>query len=101
MVNVSLYQMEIVKHLPDPPVKKPHFDSDKVNSSKEAYSFGMPDGPLTIAVHAVNLALAAAGPLDRWRERPRLSLLAAGVAISQALMAGKYLSHQMCGVEKV
>ncbi len=57
--------MGIVKHLPDPPVKKPHFDSDKVNSSKEAYSYGMPDGPLTIAAHATSIAIAAAGPPDR------------------------------------
>ena len=62
MAIVSLLQTGIVKHLPDPPTKRPHFDSDKVNSSKEAYSYGMPDGPLTIAVHGLNLALAAAGP---------------------------------------
>lgn len=100
MAVVSLLQTGIVKHLPDPPTKKPHFDSDKVNSSKEAYGFGMPDGPLTIAVHGLNLALAAAGPPSRWKNRPWLPLLAAGVAIPQALIAGKYLFHQMPKVEK-
>lgn len=100
MAVVSLLQTGIVKHLPDPPTKKPHFDSDKVNSSKEAYSYGMPDGPLTIAAHALNLALAAAGPPTRWKTRPWLPLLAAGLTIPQALIAGKYLFHQMPKVEK-
>lgn len=67
MAVVSLLQTGIIQHLPDPPTRKPHFDSDKVNSSKEAYSYGMPAGPLTIAVPALNLALAAAGPPDRKR----------------------------------
>lgn len=100
MAIVSLLQTGIVKHLPDPPTKKPRFDSDKVNSSKEAYSYGMPDGPLTIAVHGLNLALAAAGPPNRWKNRPWLPLLAAAVAVPQALIAGKYLFHQMPKVDK-
>ena len=100
MAIVTLLQTGIVKHLPDPPTKKPRFDSDKVNSSDEAYGYGMPDGPLTIAVHGLNLALAAAGPPNRWKQRPWLPLLAAGLAIPQALIAGKYLFHQMPKVEK-
>ncbi len=35
MAIVTLKQTGIVKHLPDPPVKKPHFDSDKVNSTRK------------------------------------------------------------------
>ena len=97
---VSLLQTGTVKHLPDPPTKKPRFDSDKVNSSREAYSYGMPDGPLTIAVHGLNLALAAAGPPNRWKKRPWLPLLAAGLAIPQALIAAKYLFYQMPKVDK-
>ena len=97
---VSLLQMGIVKHLPDPPVKKPHFDSDKVNSTKEAYSYGMPDGPLTIAAHATTIAIAAAGPPDRYKNRPWLPLLATAVALPQAAIAAKYLFYQMPKVDK-
>jgi uncharacterized membrane protein len=100
MAVVALLQTGIVKHLPDSPTKKPHFDSDKVNSSNEAFSYGMPDGPLTIAVQALNLALAAAGPPNRWKNRPWLPLLAAGLTIPQAIIAGRYLFHQMPKVEK-
>lgn len=97
---VSLLQMGLVKHLPDPPVNKPHFDSDKVNSSKEAYSYGMPDGPLTIAAHATSLAIAAAGPPDRYKDRPWLPLLATALALPQAAIAAKYLFYQMPKVDK-
>lgn len=97
---VSLLQMGIVKHLPDPPVDEPHFDSDKVNSTKEAYSYGMPDGPLTIAAHATTIAIAAAGPPDRYKNRPWLPLLATAIALPQAAIAAKYLFYQMPKVDK-
>lgn len=100
MAIVSLLQTGIVKHLPDPPVKKPHFDSDRVNSTKEAYSYGMPDGPLTLAAHSATLAIAAAGPPDRYRDRPWLPLLATALALPQAAIAAKYLFYQMPKVDK-
>jgi uncharacterized membrane protein len=100
MAIVSLYQMGKVRHLPDPPTSTPHFDSDKVNTTKEAFGYGMPDGPLTLLAHAVNVALAAAGPPDRAQTRPLLSLLAAAVAAPQAAVAAKYLFHQMPKVDK-
>jgi hypothetical protein len=67
MAAVSLFQTGVIRHLPDPPLAA--FHSDKVNSSSTAYGYGMPDGPLTLAMHAANLALAAAGPPDRARRR--------------------------------
>lgn len=97
---VSLLQMGVVKHMPDPPVDEPHFDTDKVNTSKEAYSYGMPDAPLTIAAHAASLALAAAGPADRFEKRPWLPLLASALALPQAAIAAKYLFYQMPKVDK-
>ncbi|MFC0677958.1 vitamin K epoxide reductase family protein [Lysobacter korlensis] len=100
MAIVSLYQMGKVRHLPDPPVSKPHFDSDKVNATEEAFGYGMPDGPLTLLAHAMNVALAAAGPPDRARTRPWLPLLAAAVSAPQAAIAAKYLFHQMPKVDK-
>jgi uncharacterized membrane protein len=100
MAIVSLLQTGIVRHLPDPPTRRPHFHSDKVNSSEEAYSYGMPDGPLAIAMHAVNLVLAAAGPPNRSRQRPWLPLLAGIASAAQAAVAAKYLFYQMPKVDK-
>lgn len=52
----------------------------------------MPDGPLTIAAHGLNLALALPGRPMAARTAS-LPLLAAALAIPQALIAGKYLFH--------
>lgn len=98
MAIVSLFQTGTIRHLPDPPLES--FHSDKVNSSRTAYGYGMPDGPITLGMHAANLALAAAGPPERARERPWLPLLAAGFAGAQAAVAAKYLFHQMPKVDR-
>lgn len=100
MAIVTLKQTGIVKHLPDPPVDTPHFDSDKVNSTSEAYGYGMPDGPLTLAMHGISLAIAAAGPPERYEKRGWLPLLATAFALPQAAVAAKYLFYQMPKVDK-
>ena len=100
MAIVSLLQMGVVKHLPDPPTRRPNWDSDKVNSSDEAYGYGMPDAPLTVFAHGANMTLAAAGPPDRWRNRPWIPLLATLTSAAQAAVAAKYLFYQMPKVEK-
>lgn len=100
MAIVSLYQMGAARHLPDPPVRRPHFHSDKVNASTEAFGYGMPDGPLTIGAHAANIMLAAAGPDDRSRRRPWIPLLASLLSGLQAAVAAKYLFYTMPKVDK-
>lgn len=100
MAAVVLLQTGIVRRLPDPPTRRPRFDTEKVNASKEAFSYGMPDGPITLSMHACNLALAAAGPPDRWRERPFLPVAASAFAGAQAAVAAKYLFHQMPYVDE-
>ncbi len=97
---VTLLQTGIVKDLPDPKTKKPNFDTKKVNTSKEAYSYGMPDGPLVLVSHATNLAIAAAGPANRYEKRPWLPLAALATALPQAAIAAKYLFYQMPKVDK-
>jgi hypothetical protein len=72
MAIVSMFQTGMIRHLPDPPLES--FHSDKVNSSSTAYGYGMPDGPITLGMHAANLALAAAGPP---RACPRAAMAAA------------------------
>lgn len=88
MAAVSLLQTGIVRHLPDPPVQG--FDSDKVNSSDEAYRFGVPDGTVSLASLAANVPLAAWGGADRARSMPWIPLLAAGKAAVEAVAAGWY-----------
>lgn len=100
MALVSLFQTGVVKRLPDPPTRRPRFDTAKVNSSKEAYSYGMPDGPLTLALHAANLALAAAGPPQRYEDRPWLPITATVLSGAQASIAAKYLFYQMPYVDR-
>ena len=54
MSIVTLYQTGVIRPLPDPPRRWPHFHPDKVNGSPTAFGYGMPDGPITLAAHAVN-----------------------------------------------
>ncbi|WP_425450213.1 vitamin K epoxide reductase family protein [Virgifigura deserti] len=98
MAIVTLFQTGVIKHLPDPPLES--FHSDKVNSSSVAFGYGMPDGPITLGAHAVNIALAAAGPPERHRDRPWIPLLATAIAGAQAAVAAKYLFYQMPKVDK-
>lgn len=88
MAAVSLLQTGLVRHLPDPPVKG--FDSDKVNSSDEAYQFGVPDGTVSMASLAANVPLAAWGTADRARSMPWVPLLAAGKAAVETVAASYY-----------
>ncbi|MFN3944316.1 MAG: vitamin K epoxide reductase family protein [Allosphingosinicella sp.] len=97
---VTLLQTGILKHLPDPKTKTPHFDTDKVNTSEEAFSYGMPDAPLTLIAHSAAIALAAAGPADRGERRPWLPVLASLLSLPQAAIAAKYLFHQMPKVDR-
>lgn len=97
MAATSLLQTGILKHLPDPPL--PGFNSDKVNLSRTAYPFGIPDGTLALASYAANLPLAAFGPADRATTQPWAVLLAAGKAAADAVVAGWYF-YQMPTREK-
>ena len=92
MTAVSLLQTGIVDHLPDPPL--PGFDSDKVNTSDDAYQLGVPDGTLSLASVAANIPLAAFGEASRAQRKPWVPLLAAGKAAVEAVGAGWYF-YQM------
>lgn len=98
MAATTFFQSGLVKHLPDP--AQQDFDSDRVNSSKEAYSYGTPDSPLSIISHAVNIALATAGGKSRAAKAPWLALGATIATIPAALTAAKYLFYQMPVKEK-
>ena len=90
---IALYQVGIIKHLPDPPL--PYFDADKVDASAEAYAyFATPDAVLGFANYGATMVLAAMGGEDRATRRPWLPLaLTARVALD-ALGAGKLTVDQ-------
>ncbi len=90
---IALYQLGLIRHLPDLPL--PYFDADKVDASSEAYaSLATPDGVLGLGSYAATMALAAAGGQERATERPWLPLaLAAKVALDTA-QAGRLTVHQ-------
>lgn len=95
---VTLFQSGTLRHLADPPLEG--FDSDKVNSSDEAYGWGMPDAPISIVSHAVNIALATIGTGERAEEQPWVPLAAAAAAAPSAAVSAKYLFYQMPVEEK-
>jgi hypothetical protein len=66
---ISLYQMGIIEHLPEPPL--PRFDADKVDAAAEAYAkLSTPDAVIGLGNYAATLGLAAMGGQDRATERP-------------------------------
>ena len=91
---ISLYQLGVIKHLPDPPI--PGFDSDKVDASGEAYAlFQTPDGPIGLGSYAATLGLAAMGGEDRAEEHPLIPLALAAKVAFDALQAGKLTVDQI------
>lgn len=90
---ISLYQIGILKHLPDPPL--PGFDSDKVDASAQTYSyFATPDAVLSIANYAVTMVLAAMGDQDRATKQPWIPLALAAKVVLDAAGAGKLTVDQ-------
>lgn len=84
---IALYQVGIIKRLPQPPL--PMLDSDRVDASAQAYSrFSTPDGILGLGNYAVTMGLAAMGGKDRASKQPWIPLLLAakvGFDLSQAI----------------
>lgn len=91
---ISLYQLGIMRHLPDPPL--PGFDSDKVDAAAQAYSrLQSPDGPIGLGNYAATLGLAAMGGADRATEKPLIPLAMAAKVVFDALQAGKLTVDQV------
>lgn len=77
---ISLYQMGVIKKLPDLPGRI--FDSNKVNASKKAYMFGVPDGTLGLGMYAANMMLASAKGSRRTGRSPWLDFVLAGAVVA-------------------
>ena len=53
-------KLGILKHLPEVPLPRLYMDSEKVNSSSDAYAmFELPNGIIDLASYAATLGLAA------------------------------------------
>ncbi len=90
---IALYQMGIVRHLPEP--KLPKFDADKVDASEEAYSyFSTPDAVLGLGSYAVTIGLAALDGSDRARRRPWIPLALLGKVLIDATQAAPLTRDQ-------
>lgn len=98
MAFTTMLQMGLVRRLPDPPIRR--FNTKKVNLTDEAFSYGGPDSPIVILMHAINMVLATTGGADRARRHPWLPLLAASLSGAQSAMAAKYLFYQMPQVDE-
>lgn len=85
---IALYQMGLIKHLPDPPL--PGFDADKVDASEEAYArFGVPDAFVGLNSFSTTALLAAIGGEDRAQRHPWLPLALGGKLVFDVFQASK------------
>jgi uncharacterized membrane protein len=90
---ITLYQMGIIRHLPEP--RLPLFDADKVDASAEAYQkLSTPDAVLGLGSYAATMVLASMGGKDRARDEPWLPILLAAKLAFDAAQAGRLSIHQ-------
>ncbi len=84
MAPIALYQMGVIRHLPEPPL--PRLNADKVDAAAEAYAMlRTPDAVLGLVSYAVTAWLATLGGEDRAKAHPWVPLAMAGkVAIDAA-----------------
>lgn len=87
-IPISLYQLGVIKSLPDFP--GPVFDSNYVNASKEAEVFGQPDGPVSLAMYAANLIVAGAA-IKKKKKKNIFDYMLAANSVAQAVAGGYYL----------
>jgi len=93
---ISLFQLGFIKHLPDLPGEI--FDTEQVNSSKDAVLLGLPDGVISLNSYAATILLAAAA--TRYKKPSRLLDVAmGGLVLGQAAGAVQYL-YKMAFVQK-
>lgn len=90
---IALYQMGVIKRLPEPAL--PGLDGEKVDASEEAYShFQMGDAFIGLGSYAATMGLAAMGPKDRARTQSWIPLALAAKAGADAAQAAKLTYDQ-------
>ncbi len=90
---ITLYQMGLIEHLPEPPL--PYLDADKVDASPEAYEkLSVPDATLGLLNYSATIVLAAMGSTDRARRQPYLPIALLAKTLVDATQAGKLTVDQ-------
>lgn len=90
---IALYQMGIIKHLPEP--KLPYLDADKVDASPEAYEWlSTPDAILGVAGYGTSMILAAMGGKHRVKKQPYIPLALAAKTVLDVFNAGRLTREQ-------
>jgi uncharacterized membrane protein len=90
---IALYQIGVIKHLPEPAL--PGLDADRVDASDEAYShLQMGDAFIGLGSYAATMGLAAMGPKDRAKTQPWIPLALAAKAGADAAQAAKLTYDQ-------
>jgi uncharacterized membrane protein len=89
---VTLYQMGVLKQLPDLPI--PFVDSDRVDASEYAYSrLNTPDGPLMLVNYGITAWLTTTGGENRAKENPLIPI-AMGVKLLIDAIAAAELARE-------
>lgn len=96
---ISLYQVGVIRSLPDLPGKI--FDSNKVNASQSAYQMGLPDGPVSLGMYALNMILASAKGSHRTGRSPWYDFLLAGAVLASVGGTVTYLYDMAFKQKKV
>lgn len=90
---VTLYQMGLLKHVPEPRLR--FLDADRVDASGEAYAtLRMPDAVLGMFSYAGTLILVSSGGKDRARSQPWLPLAAAAKVLFDVASGGVLTAEQ-------
>ena len=93
MGGIALYQMGILKTIPEP--RLPGFNTEKVTSSPQAYShLTAPDAILGLVSYGVTAALAGAGAQNRWKTHPWIPLCMAGKVMMDATLASNLTADE-------
>ena len=92
LVPVALFQLRLLKKLPDPP--GPIFNSPKIVTSKAAFPFGIPDGLLGVGSYGATLALLAAAGTAAGAPGRRLELALKAKLLVDGSMAGWNMAKQ-------
>ncbi len=96
---VSLFQVGVIRRLPDPPIK--NFDADAVNGSDEAYSICMiPDALLGLASYSITALLAGMGSQQERRANRLIPIAMGTKALADAVFAGKLGLEQLTKFRK-
>lgn len=94
---ISLYQTGVIRHLPDIP--HPLFASNKVNAAKDAYMFGVPDGPISATVYGLTMVLASACGSEKADRTPIVDA-ALGVTVAGNTIGAVYYLYNMIFKQK-